>query len=350
MERSPAMRSTILLLLAAACLAASAPVIASEPTADDLIKLAPVLDSSDPKCRSIEFSGCMKGGDGVLLKFRSTYLAPGQHALFFSDGFDDTPILLVADRKIMFYDPVIPAILLSDNISLITSVKAEGEKLKLDWDFQKSKAKTERIKTDLLRVDLKSILDGDTDREVIKTGENNYRLILAKQAKEPCWVEATFDITKPSPCTSIRMIERESHEAVFCFDRIILNGNVGGEEFRFPAKDRLPEHLKVKDWPGDGFLANLGGLAMVTRACYARAGANHPSVRKSIKLPGLWGIHWDQIKANDAKYSAVLKRLIPSADPKPTTALDPRPQVRESTGQLSPPAERLTGLGGPAPK
>ena len=99
-----------LLLLSAVCLASRPSAMAGEPSAKDLIKLAPVITSKDRAYESIAISGSMKG-DGIHLRFRAIYQAPDRHALLLTDGSDGTPLVFVAERQMLIYDPVHPAVL-----------------------------------------------------------------------------------------------------------------------------------------------------------------------------------------------------------------------------------------------
>src|SRR4051794_26889221 len=120
------MRTKRLWLLLAACLPFFAvPAVAGEPTAVDLIKRAPVLDSSDPKIKSIEIGGTV-GAEGCRLRFRSIYRAPDQYALVLNDVSDGTPLLYAAQTRALVYDPVRPVVLHISPAHIFTSMRQEG--------------------------------------------------------------------------------------------------------------------------------------------------------------------------------------------------------------------------------
>ena len=94
-------------------------------------------------------------------------------------------------------------------------------------------------------------------------------------------------------------------------DRIEVNIVLKDEEFRFPDMALLAKKITVKDMPIRPHRGAVSGVAMMMRAVEARLGANHPGMRKSIRFAAFQGIHWDQVRENDRKFSGLMKELVP---------------------------------------
>ena len=96
-------------------------------SAQDLIRLAPVIDTTKSAYRSVRIEGVMSAGFG--LRFRALYRAPDQHALFIEDGRDGTPLLLVSGGAMIAYDPVRPEALFDEVDHATLSIKCKDNKL-----------------------------------------------------------------------------------------------------------------------------------------------------------------------------------------------------------------------------
>jgi hypothetical protein len=319
------------LLLAAICLASIAPARAGEPTAKDLIKLAPVITSKDPAYETIAVSATIKGD--VHLRIRAIYQAPNRHAMLISDGSDGTPLVFVADRQMLIYDPVHPAVLrIKDAVSQLT-LRSDGNLSNLEFNFGKN---SHEVDSSELTLDFRSIcLLPAVEEKVVRDGDGRYRLFLTK-ADEKTAVHG-FDPSRKMPYASFKAFTKDSHEPSLNIDRIEVNVVLRDEEFRFPDMALLAKKIEVKDWPGDRFSQTVGGVALLIRAMEARAGANHPGMRKSIKFASWQGIHWDQVREHDRKFSNLIKDFLPPEPigPRAPLELPPLPPEKPRPAALS---------------
>ena len=325
------MRTRSLLLLAIVGLAAAPPATAGEPSAADLIKLAPTITSADPKVRSIEMAGTMRM-EGLRVRFRAIYRAPDRYAILFADGSDGTPLVFIADRQMLVYDPIRPSVLFMKDGHFNMAVRQKGEKSMFHWEFGKSS----HIK-DEITFDAKSLFDRPAVAEnVVRDGDRTYRLFRTDE--QGGTVVYSIDRAGKQPIESIRAFGKDGHEATLTIDRVVVDGPLKDEEFRFPDKTRLAENIDVHDWPGDGLLETFGEVAVMMRAFQARKGANHPGLRHSIRFPGFRRIDWDEVRENDRKFSAVLKEFLPASPDGPLGAFD--------LPELPPGGPRRAGPGG----
>ena len=336
------MRTRSLLLVCAAGLAVASPIIAGEPSPADLIRLAPTISSTDPKVRSIEMVGRMRM-EGLQVRFRAVYRSPDRYAIRFSDGSDGTPLVFIADRQMLVYDPIRPSVLCMKDGHFNVAVRQKGEKSMFHWELGKSR----QIK-DEITFDVKSLLNSSAiDERVVREGDHAYRLFRTDE--QGGTIVYSIDGTKKQPVESIRAFSKESHEANLAIDRVVVDGPLKDEEFRFPDKARLAENIDVHDWPGDGLLETFGEVAVMMRAFQARKGANHPGLRHSIRFPGFRRLDWDEVRENDRKFSAVLKEFLPVATGESREPLDLPPLPAEGPRPAGPGGVPVVGAGAGVP-
>ncbi len=146
-------------LFAGSALAAAllAPAQAGEPSARELIALAPILDSSDRACRSLDVGGYygVENGPGPRLRFRALYRAPHHFSLLLTDAADGTPLVFCSDRKMLLYDAVGPTLYYSENASFTLELASTDAGIQLNYLCLLKSSKPHHI-----RVDFPSMLPG----------------------------------------------------------------------------------------------------------------------------------------------------------------------------------------------
>lgn len=284
------------------------PVLAGEPSIEDLMGMAPVIQSSDERIQSIELGGYWKDDNGnTMLRFCSLYRAPGKHALLIMDGTDGTPLSFASDRKLMVYDPINGYILYSSkDSSAKTWIRLENNIFTFSWPISIDSEKSSSI-----NLDIKSMLEGSSKSvDMTKTGEGKYRLTRTSNGGN--FYIFHIDTSMKQPFQKVELVMGNTGKVRFCVDKIVVDGLLGDEVFEFPTKERLAEKIQVKEWSNEGILQAIEGLGSFTRTFYVRAAANLPEYRDSPNLINLFGlakIDWEEIKKNDKKYSQALKDL-----------------------------------------
>jgi len=285
----------------------AAPARVGDPSAEDLLRLAPFVTSSDVDCRSIEVRGFLKA-DGARVKFRAIYRAPNRHALFISDGRDDTPIFSASDRKLCLYDPVRSVVLYAtDTISSFHMVESDN-----CWIFNFSWAGlAKKEDSSKISLDTKTLFRGRPQAyEAVKTGKGKYR--LTRILEKGSLLVSRVDLALKQPYKEIELFGNFNRDYHLRIDKLVIDGPLEDLDFAFPSKDTLSAKIAVKDYyPADGMLANFDGFESTFRACEARLAAIRPELRESITAPDS-AIDWDEVRKNDDVFSRVLKDLIPS--------------------------------------
>ncbi len=127
---------------------------AGEPSARELIALAPVIDSSDAGCRSLDVGGYLGGekGTGPRLRFRALYQAPNQSSMLICDAVDGTPLAFCSGRKMLVYDPVGPTVYYSETAGFTLELTRTNTAFQFSYNFSLVTGSPHRILADFRSV------------------------------------------------------------------------------------------------------------------------------------------------------------------------------------------------------
>jgi hypothetical protein len=303
------------IICAALIAALPATARAGEPSARDLADLAPVLDSSDGRRRSLDVGGYFgeeKDPAAPRLKFRALYRAPDRSSFLISDAADGTPLIFCSGRKMFVYDPVGPVIFYSEDASFGVKFRRTADKLEFSYTFLLKRNNKENS----ISVDLRSVMTGEwRDAEggpsvddIVATGGNTYR--LSRSLNDGGMFYSRLDLGRKFPYESAAFAFRGS--VVLGLDRIALDGVLDDGAFSFPSKGRLTRKLPVRDVTREEDPAKvLDIVSVATRAAVVRSVVNRSKSPEALKIPGLSGVDWDRVKENDEKLSKALKEFVP---------------------------------------
>jgi hypothetical protein len=101
-----------------------------------------------------------------------------------------------------------------------------------------------------------------------------------------------------------------STEPFLGINEIKVNDNLDQEQALFPKRHELAAKISVQYVPNGALARDGSELALLMRACYARAAINHPEMREALKLGGFSDIDWNLFKENDEKFSQVLREAL----------------------------------------
>jgi len=232
-----------------------------EPSAEDLIALAPVFSNGDPRCQGIDVCGTMAVADGVApLKFRVSYRAPDQHALVIRDGADDTPLLWAVDRKVIAYEPIRPAVLYSTGPRTEFILYANDERIWCSLGIASSKDKPSGM-----CVSVKGLFSGPSQGdEVVKTGDGTYRLTRVKN--EGLSVVAHVDTNRLQPYTKVELRAGHKNSIFLSLYKIAVGEPPGDEAFATPTKEQLAAKLTVRECLDDEFAESIKCIMLLLRS------------------------------------------------------------------------------------
>jgi hypothetical protein len=299
-------------LIATACLVWITAANAGEPTVADLIKLVPNVQSSDPKVKSIEFV-CSGSRQGFRVRHRVVYKAPNHFSLLLSDAADGTPLEFIADRQALYYDPIRPSVTRINNCATRVEVGNDGE---FSWSIFQialiSLDQGHRVKTtDGININLRSQCEQKgISRRVVKIGPTHYRLYLSSIDPLTTLV-CTFDMSREQPFEGMKVFLGTSHESMLSFEKLEINQPLADEEFRFPDRALSASKLNVRSSSGDDLEWAKRESLLMSNSMRARGGAIRPGLQHSRQLADLGKLDWDATVANDRKYAALLRELLP---------------------------------------
>ena len=304
------------------------PAKGGEPTARDLIALAPVLDSLDKGCQSLDVGGWL-GSDEPLapkMRFRTFYKAPNEFSLLISDTGDGTPLVLCSGKKMLVYDPVGPTVYYSENASFTLELRCTSTRLTFNYSFFIKDGKPHHI-----LVDFRSVMSnfganaegsgfGDS---VAKRNANEFALIRSYETSP--YLILNVDLAAKCPYTAAEFVY--DGRTGLRLDRLALDGDPGNESFAFPAKLRVMRELPIKDLTvDDDVAANLDLTSVIAQATIVRAVLNRVGSPGRNEIPGLVGVDWDHVRENDRKYAKALRDLLsPSLRPDPARRVSRKP-------------------------
>jgi hypothetical protein len=321
-------------LMAIACLVWITSADAGEPSPADLIRLAPALQSTDPTIKSLEVVGSLKMKDAGLVRFRALYKAPHYYSILMTDAIDQTPLVYLADRQLLFYDPIRSAVTYLKDCSQRFSLESDGKSPRFVYGFGPEGNKVPNL--DLLKLDVRSLLDlrNNVEARIIDEGEGRYRLFLLKKDRT---IVCSFDTTAEQRFLGLKVFENTSNAPILTVDKLVVDGKLAREDFQFPDKVHLAKKIKIHELAG-GFLEDGSQMVMISKAIQVRFEARHPGLRTTLNLPGYEHQTWKAIERHDQRYSAVLREMVPF-DRRSVATKDPKKPADQ-------PVTPVAGMGG----
>ncbi|HEY1068579.1 MAG TPA: hypothetical protein VGE52_20815, partial [Pirellulales bacterium] len=215
------------------------------PTAEELIALTPVLDTSTDKYKSFEVAGRVgvseEKDDAASFKFRMLYRAPDRYRLEVTDGADDTPLVIISDQKLIIYDPIGNAVLYSEKFTTDFALRQEGKGVSVKWQWNGGSPMEHPTK---FFIDLKAMADGDAkSREVTKLADGEYRVHTITQLGNTLITDVTLNQT--CPCKKIEHLEKDTGRQSFVMDVIAVNLDIPDQRFAMPSREKLAEKMEV---------------------------------------------------------------------------------------------------------
>jgi hypothetical protein len=306
---SMSLSSSVLPLIAGALSFVSlAGGLEADPTAEQLISLAPVIRSSDAAVRSIRVTGCAEQEGGVNVRFYALYQAPGRYMSCFLDGTDDTPIFFHSGGKMLIYNSIDNYIAYTDFSYIELSVAQSDE----DLHFQLGLTKTnEKDSGGLFSVDLRSLYGAPArDGEATRIGAKEYS--LKRATKRGSLMIASLDLTRSRPFHQFEVYSTSKRKPSLS---ITIDEDAEVPWVAMPPKELLGKRIGIKDWSKDRLPENAATLAYIVRACNGRLAIRDKNLRNDFE--SRYGVHvdWKKVEMQDRRISQALREeLKPAID------------------------------------
>jgi hypothetical protein len=283
-------------------------LLAEELTIDDAIRLAPNLDSANPKWSSIEIGGYIDsagqlGGEKtsrqVRLIFHAVYRAPDQFAMSVSDFRDGTPLFFAANGKAIVYDPIRCVVIYINDANIQCSIFQELDKLNFGFIMATGPNESSKV-----RFDAHSLVSAPSKSSNLSKDETGaFGLTLTSSRGNK--LHAVIRPTWFCPLAKIELFEGDALAPVFAVNRIFFDGDVEDCEFAFPSKDALRKAVNLYEMPNNLPAGELVGLIQAAHAILARMAVHDHDLRGKIKE-----VDWDRVEQSDAKFSKALRTML----------------------------------------
>ena len=308
---------------------------AGEPSALDLFTLVPSIRSSDPNISSLDMRGTMTIDGAGVVKVCAVYRAPDRFGLWLSDEVDQTPLVVVAEKQLMFYDPFRSSITYLNDCVERLGLQGNGRSSKFVLEVSRASklaARDGQVGCDLT-VDARSVFEGKglAEQRVVAEGNGIYRLYSTRPERT---VVAAFDLNQPSsPFRSVQVFERGKPRPVLTIDHLTVNEPVAPSLLRFPDREKLGKRVKIHQLAGDFIPAGIE-MSQINRVIRIRHEIHHPGARADInKPPGVQDRTWKAIERQDKQTAALIRQLLPPLDPKPAEKVDPAATTTSAPAQ-----------------
>jgi hypothetical protein len=298
-------RSHVISFLTAWMVLYSSPSItkAADPSAEELIRLAPTLKSGDGKYSSIEISGYVDGESFMRFDFHVRHRAPDRYALYLADGSDNTPVIYFDNGKLLMYNAVEGAVLYLSNASFNYTFCFEEAKFSHRFAVSRSDEPCSIL------FDVKSLYDREGMEDTVTRADDGMFRLTRKLMGGKSLV-ALVDPSRRCPFRQIAVLKVDSDKPFILVRELSVNEDVHGAWPVFPPKDVLAEKVALKDWSSD---AQFGGLAVsefMARSLLARPAIRDKEAREYYERRFGAPKDWSHVEGNDRRISQSIRELI----------------------------------------
>ena len=293
-------------------LAAVVLVLAVEQTAADeppplkiLADAVPSLSNSNGKTTRLRFT-LELSYEFVRFTSKCFWRAPNDFRMIVTTGKKSTPVVFLANRKMMIFDVATKQLLIVNEARSRITVKATDANVRIDHEVEQSKNDSE------VKLDLRSFLNNVSleSARIEKNRSGGWRLTAPSTSGEES-LQATFDGNAPHRMRSVelRTTGKES-QLFFSLRDISVDEEINERWPAFPKVDSIPKGIKVvhaSEIKGNTFNRVSEFSRLFFRTISAQAAIETPKLRE---LPILRDVDWQEAASQSDKYGPELKSLL----------------------------------------
>lgn len=278
------------------------PTNGADPTAEELIRLAPTVKSGDPKYSKVEISTYVDGGDRMQQVFRVQYRSPDRYSLCIADGRDNTPIIYVSDNQLLMYCAVDGLVLYLSNVSFSYAFRLEGGEFSQSYRIRPGGASS-------VLFDVKSLYDREGIGDVVARAEGGAFRLTRKLAGGKSF-SALVDPSRRCPFSQIALMKIGSDEPFLLVRELSVNEDVRGAWPAFPPKDRLAGRVGLKDLSNDAEFRDFDVVESSVKGLLGRPAIRNKEAREAYEER--FGVRkdWNKIEESDRRLSRSVRELI----------------------------------------
>jgi hypothetical protein len=307
---------------------------ATQTTLDEeaLLDLAPRITLEEPGITSFLVEGTIDFGN-FGISFIAVGEAPDHVLVRVFDLQDGTPILAGSDNTAMFYDPLIPRVLIDAYVlhfcMRIEDSEDESEngdtRQKFMFGFalhplESSETETRKLRRNSVLIDIASILEGVKSPINITSDDGEHFVAQGVSEKGSKAVIFVSPNRKEGAFSRIELYNKGKSSPFVILNRIELNGPVP-YRFDFPENALLSSSLPIAEIPDCSFSnESAKELAKQIYPTFwirtAMKADDAPQLRQDVERALERKIEWESLREKDKVNSAILRAVFkPGEDP-----------------------------------
>lgn len=279
-----------------------AKALGDDPSAEQLIKLAPTIESRDGRYRNIEISGFMDGGDSVSVSFRVRRHGSDNFALYIADNSDGTPLVVFNNKRLFVYDATVGGLLYLSNANFQYIFHFADGAFIHKLLFGRSNEPCQIL------VDLKSLYDRESRGDVVARVDGG-KFRLTRELAEGKSFVALVDPSRSCPFVQVALMKVGLNEPFILVRELNVNEDVRGAWPRLPSKERFAGKVDVLDWSADSALHAIAGVALMKRSLLVRSAIRIKGLRAAYEQRFGAQIDWDEVARKDQIVSQSIREV-----------------------------------------
>lgn len=241
----------------------------------------------------------------MKINIQLRYSHDDKYTLQVFDGFDQTPILVVAGRKAMINDPMADSISLIASAGVAFELVPQGDNYNANFAFNMpvDGKINNRVELDFTSLFSRVAID------VIATYTADGKILFSGKTEQKSSCRASFVASRSFPLNSLSLFVPGQEEAVIEFPLIDVGSVIDEDVFTFPSKRLADSGVKFVELKPDGMVDTMMVVASVMRAIFSRAAIRNVSLRAEIEKNLMYAPDWEKHKKNDLEKSKLLKKV-----------------------------------------
>ena len=270
-----------------------------EPTLEDLQRVFRKIDSADDQTKSIEINGSIWVQDGIEFSVALAYRQPSDWLVKICDAADETPVLWLKDRKMLFYAAGDATVYLSEEASHV-ELKLEKSDDSMAYQAGLGIGK----KPSRLVIDPSFVFLNRKSSTIKQIRDQSYECVLVSKRNNAG--VAIVDLSQEYALKSLEVRLDGNPKPSLSLKSVKVNQPVSDELFSFPNLGELRSGIKVQTLTIDSQTEAAAMLGRLTESVLIRFGVKKPEVRQKIRDSA--NVNWDSVQRSDERIAALLRR------------------------------------------
>ena len=233
------------------------------------------------------------------------YAASDSYSLRVFDKSDMTPVLVVADKKAMIYDPISAAVTVVKPVGAFFELVPQGNQFNANFAFNMP---VEGKINNKINLDLVSLFGRvKSDLKGVK-GEDGISFSGTTSQDARC--EAVFETEgAKNSVKSFKLYVKDNEIPVLSFNKILFDVEVSADWFLYPEVELASSGLDITSYQDPGAFSAVIVASQVMKAIFARTAIANEPIRSEIEKMLMVSPNWEEISEKDRMNSVELRKL-----------------------------------------